>query len=143
MSSMRGLPSYEEAEAQRKEREVAEVVQSPVLQTRLPVQNQGQTQMQMQTQNQVEEKKKMKMKMKERGSMSEPDLVGRFGHMDLCFEPGAQAVAETEARTSQSGTSDSVGIVQRLNDGEDDDDDGDEDDMGAGQIQMHIKKVRA
>ena len=143
MSSMRGLPSYEEAEAQRKEREVAEVVQSPVLQTRLPVQNQGQTQMQMQTQNQVEEKSKMKMK--ERGSMSEPDLVGRFGHMDLCFEPGTQAVAETEteARTSQSGTSGSVGIVQRLNDGEDEDDDGDEDDMGAGQIQMHIKKVRA
>ena len=140
LSSMRGLPSYEEAEAQRKEREAAAVVPSLVLQTRLPVQNQGQTQMQMQTQNQVEEKSKMKMK--ERGSMSEPDLVGRFGHMVLCFEPGTQAVAktETEARTSQSGTSGSVGIVQRLNDGEDDDDDGDEDDMGAGQIQMHIKK---
>ena len=141
LSSMRGLPSYEEAEAQQKKREAAETVQSPALQTRLPAQNQGQTLMQMHIQNQVEEK--TKMKMKERGSMSEPDLVGRFGHIGVCFEPGTQAVTETEAEvgSSQSGTSTSgsVGILQRLHDGEDEDDDGDEDDFDAGQIQMRIK----
>jgi arrestin-related trafficking adapter 4/5/7 len=151
LSSTRGLPSYEEAEAQRKERAK---IQSQMQQTRLPIQNQGQTtsiqtqtQTQTQTQNQVvdgEEKMiNMKTKMKGRGSMSEPDLAGRFG---VRFESGTQAVAQTEAGTfhsMQSGTSGGVGIVQRSHDGEDDeddDDDGDEDDTGAGPIQMRISK---
>jgi len=125
---MRGLPSYEEAESQRKEREAAEI--QSLIKTRLPIQ----TQMQTQPQNQVVDK--TKTKMKERGSMSEPDLAGRFGHIGVRFEPETQAETEAEAGSShsmQSGTSGSVGIVQRLHDGED------EDDMGAGPIQMRIK----
>ena len=153
LSSMHGLPSYEEAETQRKGKGGSgdTTIQSQITQkTRLPIQNQQgqaaiQTQMQTsQTQNQVvDEEEKVKMKMKERGSMSEPDLTGRFGHIGVCFESGMQAVAETEAGTShsmQSGTSGSIGIVQRLHDGEDGDDD--DDDTDAGTIQMHIKKVR-
>ena len=142
LSSMRGLPSYEEAEAQRKERETAEI-QSQMTQTRLPIKNQGQTATQAQTQtqpqNQVVDKTK-KMKMKERGSMSEPDLVGRFGHIGVRFESGIQAVTETEV-SMQSDTSSGVGIVQRLQDADDDeDDDGNEDDMGTGPIQMRISR---
>lgn len=127
LSSMRGLPSYEEAEAQRKEREAQ-------MQPRILV---------------VDEEEKMKMKMKERGSMSEPDLAGRFGHISVRFGSGMQAVAEAEAGTSYSmrqigTTGGGVGIVQRLHDGEDEDDaDGDEDHTaGASPIQMRIKKVR-
>ena len=157
LSSMHGLPSYEEAETQRKGKGSSgdATIQSQIMQkTRLPIQNQqGQTviQTQMQTlqiQNKVvdeEEKMKMKMRMKERGSMSEPDLAGRFGHIGVCLESGMQALAETEAGTShsmQSGTSGSVGIVQRLHDGEDDDEGDDDDDTDTRTIQMHIKKAR-
>ena len=141
LSSMRGLPSYEEAEAQRREREM-----QSQMQTRLPIQNQKgqtatQTQMQMQILDQVVDEEEKKMKMKERGSMSESDLAGRFGHIGVCFESRMQAVAEAEAEAGtshsmQGGASGCVGIVQRLHDGEDDDD---EDDTGAGPIQMRIK----
>lgn len=140
---MRGLPSYEEAEAQRKEMEASEI--QSLMQTRLPIQNQGQTAIQTQMQTQPQNQIVNKMKMKERGSMSEPDLAGRFGHIGVRFESGTQAVAETEAGISfhsMRGTSGGVGIVQRLHDGEDEDEDGDEDEMGAGPIQMRIK-VRA
>jgi len=129
------LPSYEEAEAQRKEREAAEIPMQEASRLRLPIQNdqEGQTaniqttQLQTQPQNQVVDKtKKMKMKMKERGSMSEPDMVGRFGHIGVqaCFEPETQAEAGT-SHSKQSG------------DGDDGDDD--EDDVAAGPIQMRIK----
>ena len=118
LSSMRGLPSYEEAEAQRREREA-----------------------QIQPRSQfVDEEEKMK-KMKERGSMSEPDLASRFGHH---FGSGMQTVAEAEVGTSHSvhGTSGGVGIVQRLHDVEDEDEgDGDGDEEHTGPIQMRIKKV--
>jgi hypothetical protein len=73
LSSMRGLPSYDEAEVQRKEREAAEI--QSLMRTRLPIQNQGQTAIQAQMQT--------KTKMKERGSMSEPDLAGRFGNIGV------------------------------------------------------------
>jgi len=61
------LPSYEEAEAQRKEREPVEI--QSLLQTRLPISDHGQiaiqTQMQTQPQKQVVDTRR-KMKMKER-----------------------------------------------------------------------------
>ena len=80
---------------------------------------------------------KMKMKMRERGSMSEPDLASRFGHIGVCFESGTQAVAEAEAGSSHSkSTGGCVGIVQQLHDGEDGEDD---EDACSGPIQIRIK----
>jgi hypothetical protein len=93
---------------------------------------------QTQAQNQaMDEEEKIKTG---RGSMSEPDLTGRFGHAGVRFE------SKTQAGTSHSmhrGASD-VRIMQRLReDGDDDDDDEDEDDTGGvGAIQMHTKKAR-
>ena len=139
MSSMRGLPSYEEAEVQRKEREAAEI-QSLMQQTRPPIQDEGQTAIQTQVQVQPQNQVIDKTKMRERGSMSEPDLVGRFGNISVRFEPGTQTETQDEVGISHSMQS-GVGSVQRLHHGEEDD--GDEDDMGAGPIQMCIKKVRA
>ena len=153
LSSMHGLPSYEEAEAQRRQKDPrkATEIQSQ-MQTRLPNQVQGQTAIQTQTktqpQNQVmddEEKMTMKMKMKEKGAMtmSEPDLAGRFGHIDLRFESGTQAVAEAEAGTSRSMQSGGgVGVVQRLHGEDEEDEENGEDNTDADTIQMHIKKVR-
>ena len=138
LSSMRGLPSYEEAEAQRKEREAAEM--QSLMQTQLPIQNQGQTaiQTQMQTQPQNQVVDKTKDEDDERGSMSVADLAG---HIGVQFESGTrQAVAETEARIishSMSGASGYVGIMQRLDDGDVEDEN--ENDMGAGA--MRIKKL--
>lgn len=117
LSSMRGLPSYEEAEAQRREREAVQASRDmDVPQT--------------QAQNQV---------MDGRGSMSEPDLAGRFGHAGVRFE------SRTQAETSHSmhhGASD-VRIMQQLReDGDDDDEDEDDTTGGVGAIQMHTKKAR-
>lgn len=126
LSSMHGLPSYEEAEAQRRKREAAQVLKDGDMES--------QTQMQMQTQTQTLNQEKMK---KER-SMSEPDLAGRFGHAGVRFE--------AEVGTSQSmdrGPSGDVGIMQQLQDGDGYGDDGNDDDMGgADPIQMYTKKAR-
>jgi len=150
LSSMRGLPSYEEAEAQWREREIAQVLRDRDVEIQSQSQSQTsiRTQTRAQTQDQiVDEEEMMMMRIKERGFMSEPDLVGRFG---VGFESRTQAGTEIETGTSQSllGTSggDDVGIMQRLQNVEDEDgDDGDEDDDdmgGASAIQMHTKKAK-
>ena len=120
LSSMRGLPSYEEAETQRREREAAQVLKDG----------------DVENQTQIEQMKK------ERGSMSEPDLVGRFGHAGVRFEYSVQAGNEAEVGTCQSmyrGASGGVGVMREDADGDDDDDD---DIGGADAIQMHTKKAR-
>jgi len=75
--------------------------------------------------------------MKERGSMSEPDLA-------VHLESGTQARIQIEAGGFHSMHR--VGIIQRLQGGEDGDEDEDEDDKddagAAAVIQIRTKKAR-
>ena len=146
LSSMRGLPSYEEAEAQRRAAQALrdqEMETQNQMKTRLPIPNQGQTSIQaqtpMQSQHQLmNDKERMKMKMKERGSMSEPDLAGRAA--GVRFGSGTQVRIESEGRSMYSG---GVGVVQQLQDDNGEDDDEDDDDAGStGAIQMQTKRAR-
>jgi hypothetical protein len=146
LSSMRGLPSYEEAEAQWRERETAQALRDRDVE--IQSQTQGQTSIRTQTRDQiVDEGGMMTMRIKERGSLSEPDLVGCFGHAPcIGFESRTEPGTEIETGTSQSlhGTS-GVGIMQRSQNVEEEDDDGDDDDddvCGAGAIQMHTRKAK-
>ena len=122
LSSMRGLPSYEEAEAQRREKELRDREMQPG-----PSQDPN-------ARNQVMSDKE-KGKMKARGSMSEPDLAGRFGHGSVRFESGMQVGTEVEAGTCR-------GVGRLEPDGDDGDEDGDEDEDYGDAIQIRTKKAR-
>jgi len=117
LSSMRGLPSYEEAEAQRRE---AQALKDRETHTPLSIPNQAM----------------------ERGSMSESDLASRFGHA-VRFESGTQIETTTEAGTHSlhRDNGGGVGIIQRLEDGDEDGDDDDDADATAA-IQIRTKKAR-
>lgn len=116
LSSMRGLPSYEEAEAQRRE---AQALKDRETHTSLSIPNQAM----------------------ERESMSESDLASRFGHA-VRFESGTQIETTTEAGTHSlhRDSGGGVEITQRLEDGDEDDDADDADATAA--IQIRTKKAR-